>query len=63
MDIKSFTIEKTGRKWHQCTLNGYNAKLLINDVSSNLEINCTYTVHVNDISTHNESRGKKVVNQ
>ena len=48
--IKTLVIKKKGRKYFDCTTGKFKAKLLINDISMNLEIDKTLRVHVVDIS-------------
>jgi len=48
--IKTLIIKKKGRKYFDCVIGGYKAKLVINDVSKNLENDRVVKLHVNDLS-------------
>lgn len=48
--IKTFILKKRGRKYFDCIIGGYKAKLIINEISNNLENDRVVTVRVNDLS-------------
>jgi hypothetical protein len=52
--LKTLTIRKRGRLYFACTREGKHAKLIINDVSKNLDIGTTVTVEVRDVSRYGE---------
>ena len=48
--VKTLIIKKKGRCYFDCIINGYKAKLLINDISKDLETDRVVKVEVNDLS-------------
>lgn len=48
--IKTLIIKKKGRKYFDCVIGGYSAKLVINEVSRDLETDRVVTVEVIDLS-------------
>ena len=49
-NIKTLIINKKGRKYFDCVIGGYKAKLVINDVSANLENDRVVKLRVADLS-------------
>lgn len=52
--IKTLIIKKKGRKYFDCLIGGYKAKLIINEVSQNLENDREITLQVNDLTERNK---------
>lgn len=48
--IKTLIIKSKGRKYFDCLIGGYKAKLVINDISMDLAIDRVVKVEVNDLS-------------
>lgn len=47
---KTVIIKKRGRKWFECLVGGYKAKLMINDASKQLKVDQVVRLHAEDIS-------------
>ena len=48
--IKTLIIKKKGRKYFDCVISGYKCKLVINDISKDLENDRVVKLHVKDLS-------------
>ena len=53
--IKTLIIKKKGRKYFDCVISGYKCKLVINDISKDLENDRVVKLHVKDLSERSES--------
>jgi hypothetical protein len=51
---KTLIIKKKGRKYFDCVIGGYKAKVLINEISKDLGIDRVVKLHVNDLSERNK---------
>jgi hypothetical protein len=48
--FKTFILKRRGKKYFNCTVNGNEARLIINDITKDLSINNVVVLKVKDLS-------------